>query len=185
MRAKMLPDTALLRQLLRYDEHSGKLYWLDRTIEHFYECENPKKSCSSWNGRYAGKEAFTHKNNCGYMCGFVLGESYLAHRIAWRIFYDESPNEIDHINGMRSDNRIVNLRSVTFSENARNKKIQSNNTSGCAGVCFSNKKGKWIARIKLHGKFVCLGSFTHFDGAVAARKNAEVTFGFHKNHGRP
>lgn len=76
-------------------------------------------------------------------------KSYLAHRLAWALFYGEWPPSIlDHKNGNPSDNRIENLRIATHSENMRNKKTPSHNKSGYKGVSFCKCTGKWVARIR-------------------------------------
>ena len=82
---------------------------------------------------------------------------------------------VDHIGGEASKNdcRKNNLRIATKSQNSINKKIQSNNTSGCAGVSFDNSKQKWRAEIWLQSKRTHLGWFKNFDDAVKARKEAE------------
>lgn len=92
--------------------------------------------------------------------------------------------QVDHINGDGLDNRRSNLRAVSAAENQRNKRINSNNTSGVAGVSYAERDAVWMASIKVDGKGKVLGHFQTFDEAVAARKAAEVHYGFHPNHGR-
>jgi hypothetical protein len=89
---------------------------------------------------------------------------------------------IDHINGDRADNRIVNLRQTTQSENMRNRRKSTNNTSGYVGVY---KVGaKWRARISVDSKNMNLGIYDTIEQAVQARKQAEIDYGYHENHGR-
>lgn len=107
-----------------------------------------------------------------------------AHRLAWFIFYGEWPkHELDHINGMRDDNRISNLREVSHDENQKNLKLSKSNTSGVVGVVYNKKAGKWQAQIKAPDRHIHLGVFSKFEDAVCARKKAEVDLGFHPNHG--
>ena len=90
--------------------------------------------------------------------------------------------EIDHINGDRYDNRIINLKEATTSENNRNRRITDRNTSGYVGVV---KQGdKWYAYIKVDGKKIHLGTYNTKDEAIQARKQAEKKYGFHENHGK-
>lgn len=76
----------------------------------------------------------------------INGKFYLEHRLAWFYIYGEWPeNQIDHINGMKTDNRIKNLREADRFDNTRNVKRRKDNSSGYKGVSLSN--GKWMARI--------------------------------------
>ncbi len=99
--------------------------------------------------------------------------------------HDEWPrDQIDHINGVRTDNRIGNLRSVTSRENSRNLKLPTNNTSGRIGVMWSGRDSKWLAVIQVDGGKKHLGYFDNFEDASNARKAAELKYDFHENHGR-
>ena len=142
-----------------------------------------ERVCSIWNGKHSNKEALTV--NCrGYRRGRVLGDSYLAHRIAWAVYHGWWPEyEVDHINRNRSDNRIKNLREATRTENTRNKTIQLNNKSGFCGVRFHKKDKKWTASIGVHRKLIHLGNFTDIEDAIVARKSAEIEHGFFSGHG--
>jgi len=94
------------------------------------------------------------------------------------------PNFVDHINHDRDDNRWVNLRHATKSDNCRNTKMNSRNTSGVTGVYRSNKDGRWEASIKANGQKIFIGRFINLDDAARARKDAEIKHGFHPNHGK-
>lgn len=82
-------------------------------------------------------------------------------------------DEIDHIHHKKYDNRKSELRIVTSSQNNMNKRLQSNNTSGCAGVSYHIRDKKWKATIKLNGKTTTLGWFKNKEDAIAARRKAE------------
>ena len=184
MAKRQLPSPEVLRQLLSYDHETGKLFWKERGPEMFSsESGRVLNACSIWNSRYAGKEALTAIDPKGYLRGSVLGIGISAHRVAWAIHYCQWPDTIDHINGIKTDNRLVNLRSVSVAENQRNQKTHSSNTSGHRGV-YANSRG-WTAQIKVDRKARHLGHFRSFGEAVAARVRAEARFGFHENHGRP
>lgn len=176
----------MLRKLLRYEPETGKLFWRARTPDLF---EDGKRSaehlCANWNSRWAGKEAFTSGNGNGYKSGHIFSRKYKAHRVIWAIFYGAWPeHQIDHKNGVRSDNRISEMRSVTPEENSRNQKMRKTNTSGHMGVQWVKRDEKWRARINVDGKRKELGDFTNKDDAIAVRKAAEVKYGYHPNHGR-
>lgn len=125
-------------------------------------------------------------NACGYIVIRIDYKLYLAHRLAWLYVHGKLPcGEIDHINGTRDDNRIINIREVSHTDNMKNASIKSNNKSGVTGVIWSEKKKRWHSFIHISGKKMHLGSFKNKDGAVKARKDAEVKFKFHPNHGKP
>ena len=172
-----LPTPEELRQLLRYDPETGYLFWRDRPAVN--------KINKQFNTAYAGKRAMTADNGHGYMRGAISGRKVLAHRVAWAITYGDWPEQhIDHINGDRSDNRIVNLRLADIQANARNMKLFSTNTSGVAGVSRIKRENKWRASIWNSRRMIDLGSFHSFDEAVSARKQAEISLGFDPRHGR-
>jgi len=157
-----------------------KPFWRERTQNMFCKAGYQK----SWNARHAGKEAFTCVCN-GYKTGHVLKNACTAHRVIWALVKNQWPaGEIDHINGNRSDNRIENLRCVSFGENQRNRSIFKNNTSGLCGVHWDKSRNKWKAVIHIGGKPKNLGRFDLFDEAVLARKRAEQINHYHENHGR-
>ena len=93
------------------------------------------------------------------------------------------PDPIDHESGDGTDNRWCNLQSVTCQENGCNKRTPSNNTSGVTGVSLKKSTGRWQSSIKVNQVQFYLGSFIDFFEAVCARKSAEVSHGFHINHG--
>lgn len=173
MTDKNLPSIDYLHKRLGYEPSTGKLFWRD--------CEEmPKK----WRTRWAGKEAFTALSSHGYRQGDIDHVRFKAHRVIWALHTGEWPaDQIDHINGVRDDNHIINLRVVTRQENGRNKSMLRNNTSGVCGVDWNKAKGKWRARIKIDGRFKHLGYFTAIDAAAAARAEASRRYGFTDRHG--
>lgn len=101
----------------------------------------------------------------------------LVHRVIWLWFYGYSPEfHIDHINRVKTDNRIVNLREVGQSCNARNTPNFITNSSGVKGVSWFERDSKWRPRIQLPGgteKTRTLGYHEDFTEAVAHRLAAE------------
>lgn len=184
MAAKPLPAPELLRQLLRYDPDTGKLFWRNRCLELFSDGkQSAEHNCSIWNARYANSPALNCLDGDGYCHGRILGERYEAHRIIWAMNYGDPHNfEIDHINGKRSDNRLENLRLVTRAENNRNMRLRKDSPHGLTGIKQHNN-GRWRAVISFERKRIHLGYYPTREEAVAARKKAEVEFGFHINHG--
>lgn len=176
---------ALLSELIRYEAATGKLYWLPRLPHHCPQDSIFSAECLArrWTTRYAGKEALTAKLRNGYLVGSVLDYIASAHRVAWAVANGRWPeNEIDHINGVRDDNRLVNLRDVTRTENHRNAGLKIN-TSGVLGVSWNTERRKWIAQITVDGKNNYLGQFDTITEAAEVRRQANLRFGFHPNHG--
>ena len=168
---KQLPCVEVIRETVDYDPATGLFFWR-------------KIGVKQLDSRRAGKRAFVTYFN-GYLKGTVRGVQLMAHRVAWKHYYEQDPQgEVDHINGNRLDNRIANLRVVTSLENKRNARRPNHNTSGCVGVSFRADKSRWRAFITLDNRSVHLGYFNDKDAAIDARKAAEARFGFHPNHGR-
>ena len=127
----------------------GILYWKEqRPITHFLSIERMKQ----WRSKFAGKPAGTIGLS-GYNVVKVFGKLHRVHRVIWEMHYGQIPNgfQIDHINGVRNDNRIENLRLATPSQNNFNMKTPKHNTSGIKGVSWSRSTNKWKAQIKASG----------------------------------
>lgn len=157
---------------LAYDPHTGVLSW-----------RHAPNASKSWNTRYAGKPV-GHINVHGYRVFHFGGRVLYAHRVAWNIVHGTEAREIDHINGDRADNRLVNLREVDPQANRRNAARSSNNTSGETGIAWIAARQRWRAFITVDRRHVSLGAFKEKADAIAARKAAEAAHGFHPNHGR-
>ncbi len=104
----------------------------------------------------------------GYMVVKIRKRRYKEHRLIYMMHYGECPDVLDHINRIRHDNRLENLRGCTKGENGINSKVRSDNSSGIRGVCFAKRQKKWVARIYYQGKQVWLGSFDSKEEAQAA-----------------
>ena len=175
MTDEMILPPSELRTLLRCDTKGGKLFWRRRTLDMF-SLKNPAQdmflletACNSWNTRFAGKEALYCKNSRGYPKGRIWGKHYFAHRVIWAMARDAWPiDQIDHINGDPSDNRIANLRACTHAQNMQNQRIGRSNTSGLKGVSWSIAASKWKAKISNNKKVHYLGVFENIEDAHAA-----------------
>ncbi|HEX5183606.1 MAG TPA: HNH endonuclease [Allosphingosinicella sp.] len=180
MKALPLPPSAYLRDALQYDPESGKLFWKERPISHFGGAKRSAEECAkAWNSLYAHREAMTALSTDGYRKGRLSGRELLAHRVIWKLVHGLDPDHIDHIDGDRSNNKLANLRSVTPSENNRNRRQPKTNTSGAIGVCWVESEGAWVAYVRVH-----LGYFDRFEDAVAAREEAARRFAYHPYHGK-
>lgn len=182
--ALALPDD--IHKLLAYDPASGMLVWKHRPISLFRDgYRTADAEARSWNRRYSGQPAFTSVNNHGYRHGTIFGKSYQAHRVIWAIVHGHWPlGEIDHINGDRTDNRLVNLRDVPPAENRKNQTRSVKNTSGATGVHWCNTWSRWVAKIMVDRKTKVIGTFKSFEEAKAAREAASKKMGFADGHGK-
>jgi hypothetical protein len=171
MHANTLPSQAELRAIFQHAPATGQLLW------------NPRPDNAAWNKVFAGKPAGCLDSK-GYIRIRTNGVVWVAHRVIWKLVHGTDPDFIDHINGVRHDNRIENLRSVSQTENARNTRRKRHNTSGVSGVHWVAKDQRWLASIHDKGKRINLGQFRAFEDAVAARRAGEVKYGYHPNHGR-
>ena len=120
----------------------------------------------------------------GYRGISLFGKTYAEHHLAWFIHYGVWPTgQIDHINQVRDDNRIANLREVTKAENARNRSRNPNSKLGEHGIWFNQRTFKYVAEITFNGKKVYQKSFDDIDEAIKERKEKSIELGFHENHG--
>lgn len=168
-----------LRALFDYDEETGVLTWRERPFYHFATL----RACRVWNTKHAGKVA-GGDNGQGYLIVKIEGKMHRVHRIIWAMQTGAWPaDQIDHKNHRRADNRWINLREATNPINSKNQSMPSTNTSGHLGVYRRKASCKWMAYIHVDGTKKHIGYFTEFEDAAAARRAAEVLYGYHRNHG--
>lgn len=153
------PSVEDVRALFFYDFNTGHL---------------TRRSClpnsKSKNEHLIGKSC-TCSDGKGYLITSIRKKLYRVHRLVWFYVHGVWPiNDIDHVNGNRSDNRIENLREATRGANGQNRTVRNrNNTSGHPGVYWDKAKGKWCAEIKIKRKKISLGVHTSKESAIAAR----------------
>ena len=151
-----------LKSRLRYNPINGAFYWV-----------MPKS-----NRVKVGQEAGSINSN-GYMGIRIDGKQHFAHRLAFLYMMGECPkDQVDHINRIKTDNRWINLRECTQSQNMCNVKKQSNNTSGYKGVSWNKKNQKWVVQIKGNKEREVVGFFDcKHKAAKAYNKRATELFG--------
>jgi hypothetical protein len=148
-----------LKELLHYDPDTGDFTW--KVVRK--------------NGR-AGLAGTT--TNGGYRQIVINCKFYRAHRLAWLYVYGKWPeNEIDHINGVRNDNRIANLREATRSENQQNqRRAHVSKKSGLFGATYCTFTKRWQVNIRFNGKQKHIGRFDTPELAHAAYLAAKKKF---------
>jgi heme-degrading monooxygenase HmoA len=143
-----------LRELLAYDPAAGVFTW------------RVDVRGGAW--VKAGHVAGTIHSRDGYRQISICKVQHKAHRLAWLYVTGAWPSEqIDHVNGDRSDNRIANLREASAAGNARNARRRIDNVSGFKGA-YEYRPGKWRAYINKDGRRINLGTFATPEEAHAA-----------------
>jgi len=166
---KHKPTGKELRQLFRYDDETGRLYWRERT--------GHSREVQIFNTQFAGKEA-------GWIFKPIRGTDpyrqvcirhnnknvhYRAHHIIWAMHHDRWPRIVDHDNGDTLDNKIGNLREATQGQNNANAKRHKNNTSGYKGVFYNKWNKTWCASTGIDGKCI-RKNFKTIEEAIEFRK---------------
>jgi hypothetical protein len=138
----------------------------------------------NFSGRQAGS-VIGSQTWQGYYAFSLFGKKCFAHRLAWLLHYGEWPSmSIDHINGIKTDNRIENLRLCSLSQNQFNKPTPKNNQTGVKGVHFSKRDKKYVAGVQVNGKFRSAGRYNDLESAKqAVMKLREELAGEFANHG--
>ena len=151
-----------LHKILNYDANTGHFTWRVKTSRKVV----------------VGKEAGSTKPS-GYVSIRINGRGHYAHRIAWCYVYGDWPtDEIDHINGVRGDNRIANLRQATRKQNMENR-VRPVGSSGYRGVVWLEANQKWRASSVHNRKNIYLGLFDTAEEASAMYCDAAAFFHTH------
>lgn len=151
MAGEPLITDSRLRELLDYDPETGVFRWR-------------VAAGKALAGLIAGSI-----NAKGYRRITLDGRTYRAHRLAWRYMHGMWPtNQIDHINRVRDDNRLVNLRSATDQQNKANARRRNYNKSGFKGVYLDRRTQQWRAQTALSGKNIHIGYFPTAEAAHSA-----------------
>lgn len=181
-RHKVTPD--YVKECFEYDPSSGKLTWKERPPHHF----PTDRGWRIFNRCYAGNETGS-KDNMGYLIVLIGGRPYPAHRVIWAWMKGEWPPEmVDHINGVRDDNRWCNLRKATREENRWNSFIRKDNSTGVKGVgkpvIRADGRPAWRAVIRVNKVVKHLGYFASKEDAAKVVKEArEKLHGEFAHHG--
>jgi len=174
----------IVREFLDYDPDSGEFTWKDRGRKWF----SSDRSYKYFKTRFAGKSAgYMAYNGYGYsyIKIYILGQGYLAHRLAWLWMTDEPlPEQIDHKDRNATNNRWNNLRASSAKMNSMNMSMSPLNTSGVTGATWDKRKLRWRAKINVAGKFKHIGRFKSLDDARDAVDAAREKYGYSRDHGK-
>ena len=166
-------DLPLLTELFYVD--AGVVTWKSRSRSHFAS----DRTCSMWNTRYANRRA-GRIDKFGYVLIHLTvgGRNVMlkGHHVAWALVTGEWPqSEMDHINGVRSDNRVENLRLATRTQNCQNRTKRAGCLCQSKGVTFNKRMGLFQARIQVCGIPTFIGTYATEQEAEAilelAKKN--------------
>ncbi len=156
-------------------DYDGNLTWKERPRSHFKTDGDHKRV----NTRLANKRAGSLQKSTGYHQCVVGGIYYKAHRILYMLYHNTTiPDrlQVDHEDENKLNNTFKNLRLGTSSQNRCNVSKQKNNTSGYKGVYFHKGNKKFVARITVFGKYLCLGCYVTAEEAHEAYKVASVKY---------
>ena len=161
-----MSENGITQDLLRehFEYRDGHLWWI--------------KKSSPYSNIKVGQQ-FGSYNSEGYRHGWFKGKMHKEHRLIWLYHKGEWPiGDLDHISGVRDDNRIENLREVTSQQNSFNKKSVKGSTSKYKGVCWGKQNKKWKASYRYNGKKYYLGYYTtELEVAIAYDKAVEHLHG--------
>jgi hypothetical protein len=123
-------------------------------------------------------------NSKGYVHVMINGVLFKAHRVIWLLVYKVWPtDQIDHINGNKRNNTIVNLREVSRQENQRNAKLRRDNASGVVGVSFITSQKRWRGYIVVNNEQINSPNYRFKWSAIVWRRQMNKKYQFHENHG--
>lgn len=183
---KQLPPQKYLQECFFYNPKTGELVWRERPENHFTPKKvSPAHSMKRWNRRYANTKINDLTiGSSGYHEVRVNKQSFLAHRIIWKLIYGEDPiNIIDHIDNNPHNLRINNLRIANHADNRSNSRVNKNNILGVKGV-HQLPSGRYSAQIRRDKQNLHLGSF---DTIILAHHAyctaADALHGEFSNHG--
>jgi hypothetical protein len=161
MAAKPLPPAEFLRECFSYDPETGELRWRHRPLNHF----SNEHRANNWNAKYAGRSGVRHGRYLVFNTNYEGGEArFYAHRVIFKIMTGRDPSEqIDHVNGVGSDNKWVNLREATPVQNMRNQFRSRHLPRGVIAI-----GNKFVAQATVGGKNKYLGRHDTSAAAHAA-----------------
>ena len=162
MAAIPLPSQEYLRECFAYNPHTGALIWRWRPRGHFVSVG----AWRSWNARMGGAEADRIRADGKYRRAAINDQSFLSHRIIWKMMTGEDAPLIDHADRDGTNNKWLNLRKATGHQNNLNSSVRKSNVTGLKGV--TKRRSRYIAQIKIKEKTIYLGMYQTAEAAHAA-----------------
>jgi hypothetical protein len=145
-----------LREVFALDESTGVLRW---------NIQKKRVRFGDVAGGISGR---------GYVYVGLDGLRLKAHRIVFAMVHGCWPDRVDHINGIKTDNRPENLRAATHAQNMQNAKTRSDNTSGFKGVTWDKRAKRWQAQISVAGRCKFLGYYDDAKEAAEVAREARI-----------
>lgn len=144
-----------LKEVLNYDPETGIFTWKIKISKKIIVGTEPRSL-----------------NRYGYKRIRIDKRDYMAHRLAFLYMTGEFPkDQVDHINRIRTDNRFCNLRNASNAQNQWNKSKLRNNSTGFKGIHFANRERRFVAKVNVENKTICIGYFKELKCAVEAYEN--------------
>lgn len=138
---------------------NGKLFW--------------KKKCAR--NVVAGRRVGCLDTAVGYRSIHFRKRNYREHHIIYLLCTGIFPKSLDHINGIRDDNRIENLRELSQEFNSKNRGLNKNSTTGHTGV-YKNIRGDWYVQVRINGKSKTIGTYSDFELACLVADEARSKY---------
>jgi hypothetical protein len=170
---------AEIDEAISYDPETGLAYWKFR----------PSASLR-FNNKHAGKlvsgKPQPNGNGNTYLRIGINNKHTFLHRVVWVLCNGSIPDGmcIDHIDGDGTNNRLNNLRLVSYRQNSRNQKLRVDSQSGVPGVTWDLARQTWRVSIRENGRAITLGRFANQADAIQCRIAYNQANGYHRNHGR-
>jgi hypothetical protein len=150
-----------LKENFRYDPNTGDFYWIKHSVTKKRNLKDPINYRD-----YGGYIVVTFRHG-------GVQKTYKVHRLIWIYVHGKLTNQIDHINGIRDDNRLCNLREVTAQQNSMNK-AKMPSIHNLTGVYHTANKKRWMAQIAFQNKRRHLGCFDTPEEASSAYQKAKA-----------
>lgn len=168
------------KSMFSYNPETGDLTWKERT--------DNSRSSKIFNGIFAGKVAGSRvtpkRSRTVYLQVQIGKKNYKNHRVIFAIMTGYMPEQVDHIDHNRLNNKWSNLRASNSADNSKNLPMRKSNKSGHVGVHWHKSSKKWQAKaVNKEGRRIDLGRFDDINDAIKARKDHEIKFGYYQYRG--
>jgi len=135
-------------------------------------------------GASKARSIVSYKEPNGYLRVRIDGKRYTVHQVVFCMQHGYIPKMLDHINGIKDDNRIENLREANSSQNGYNTKTPKANTTGTKNVQYIKHMNKYQVRLRINKQNTVIGHFEDLELAQLVAMEARNKYhGVYANHG--